>query len=205
MLKITQYEEQGNRVMVSVLYPDSSVGTYNMVNTGDKEGILKDVYIISQNPLNREALIDEVPEVIEEWNPPASVPKVLKITDWNNLQGVVYDQYGSEMEQVITWSIQGPGAKIEQGKVVRMEVKTDTSFFVVANVGTLTEKNEQMAYAPVPEPIDPLAELKSLKDEYENYKIQIALAQAEVYETQEQNKIELMLAIAEAYETLGTV
>ena len=205
MLKITQYEEQGNRVMVSVLYPDSSVGTYNMVNTGDKEGILKDVYIISQNPLNREALIDEVPEVIEEWNPPASVPKVLKITDWNNLQGVVYDQYGSEMEQVITWSIQGPGAKIEQGKVIRMEVKTDTSFFVVANVGTLTEKNEQMAYAPVPEPIDPLAELKSLKDEYENYKIQIALAQAEVYETQEQNKIELMLAIAEAYETLGTV
>ena len=69
----------------------------------------------------------------------------------------------------------------------------------------MTEKNEQMAYAPVPEPIDPLAELKSLKDEYENYKIQIALAQAEVYETQEQNKIELMLAIAEAYETLGTV
>lgn len=147
-MKILEYLEQGNRVLVTVLYEDNTFTTLNMVNTGNRDEILKDVYIISSDVRNRLPFKGEIPTDLETWNPPKSVAKNM-IVDFYNLTGKVYNQYGMQMEVEIQFSIENTDkARIENGKIVEDVVDTDTSYFIVAKVGDLEERQERFLYAP---------------------------------------------------------
>ena len=71
----------------------------------------------------------------------------------------------------IEFSIEGTGARIENGKIIKDVVEKDTSYFIVAKVGDLEERKERFLYAPrevVPSEIDVLnnkiAELEGVID-----------------------------------------
>ena len=150
-MKILEYNEVGNRVIVSVLYDDNTFATLNMLNTHNRDEILKDVYIISKDAKNRQPFEGEIPADLETYHKPQSSPSFMRNVDFYNLTGEVYDQYGAEMEVSPTWSIEGTGATIENGKVVESEVVEDTSYFIVAKVGDLEERQERTIYAPAEE------------------------------------------------------
>ena len=147
-MKILEYIEQGNRVIVSVLYPDNTFSTLNMLNTNNRDEILKDVYIISNDVRNRQLFEGEIPVDLETWNPPKSVATTMTV-DFYNLTGKAYDQYGEEMEVEIQFSIEGENARIEDNKIIEDVVDTDTSYFIVAKYGDLEERQERFLYAPV--------------------------------------------------------
>lgn len=147
-MKILQYEEHNGRVQVTVLYDDNTFTTLNMVNTNDKESILRDVYIISKDARNRQPFEGEIPKDLEVWNPPTSVATTMTV-DFYNLTGKVYDQYGMQMEIEIQFSIEGTDkARIEDNKIIEDVVEPDTSYFIVAKVGDLEERQERFLYAP---------------------------------------------------------
>lgn len=52
-MKYKILNQTDNRIELSVLYDDNTFTTLNMVNTNDKESVLKDVYIISNDARNR--------------------------------------------------------------------------------------------------------------------------------------------------------
>ena len=115
----------------------------------------------------RQQFTGEIPTTAEDWEPNPMATK-LEVKDWNNLQAKVYDQYGAEMEVSPTWSVEGVGATIENGKVVESEVVEDTSYFIVAKVGDLEERQERTIYAPAPEIPD--SEAPVSRAEYEELK-----------------------------------
>lgn len=164
-MKILEYIEKGNRVLVSVLYDDNTFATLNMLSTGNHEEILKDVYIISNDVRNRQPFEGEIPVDIEIWNPPTSVATTMTV-DFYNLTGKVYNQYGEEMMEVIDFSVTG-AAIIEDGALKINEVSEDTSFLITASVGELTETYEGIAYAKVEqqEPSDLQLQIEALKKE----------------------------------------
>lgn len=167
-MKILEYIEQGNRVIVSVLYPDGTFSTLNMLNTNDKESILRDVYIISSDARNRQPFEGKIPVGLETYHKPQSSPSFLRNVDFYNLTGKVYDQYGSEMEVEIQFSIENTDkVRIENGKIVEDVVDTDTTYFIVAKVGELEQRQERTIYAPVvkEERPDLQAEIEALKRE----------------------------------------
>lgn len=146
MIKILEYNVIGDRVDVALLYPDNTVGMTNLVYT-DKETALSDAYIITKN--NRHPYNGEIPEGLEEFRID-NTPTEIVINDWYELDGVVTNKYGDELDNPINWSIEGSGAKIENDKVVTDEVDVETSFFIVANSGELEERKEFTLYpAPV--------------------------------------------------------
>ena len=148
-MKILQYNEVGNRVLVSVLYPDGTFSTLNMLNTHKKDEILKDVYIISKDARNRQPFEGEIPVDLETWNPSKSMANTMTV-DFYNLTGKAYDQYGMQMEVEIQFSVEGTDkARIENGKIVEDAVTEDTSYFIVAKYGNLEERQERFLYAPV--------------------------------------------------------
>ena len=165
-MKILQYEEYNGRVLVTVLYEDNTFTTLNMVNTNDKESILRDVYIISNDARNRQPFEGEIPTDAETWNPPKSVATSMTV-DFYNLTGKVYDQYGMQMEVEIQFSIEGENARIEDNKIVEDVVETDTSYFIVAKYGDLEERQERFLYAP--REIE-LSEIDILNNEIEELK-----------------------------------
>ena len=146
-MKILQYEEYNGRVLVSVLYGDNTFATLNMVNTNKKNEILKDVYIITSDSRNRQPFEGEIPTDIETWTPPKSVATTMTV-DFYNLTGKAYDQYGEEMEVEIQFSIEGENARIEDNKIIEDAVDTDTSYFIVAKVGDLEQRQERTIFAP---------------------------------------------------------
>ena len=167
-MKILQYEEYNGRVLAGVLYDDNTFATLNMVNTGNRDEILKDFYIISNDARNRQPFEGEIPTDLEEWNPPKSVAKNM-IVDFYNLTGKVYDQYGSEMETEIQFSIEGENARIEDGKLVEDAVTEDMSYFIVAKCGELERRQERTIHAPVvaEEATDLQSQIEALKRELE--------------------------------------
>lgn len=84
---------------------------------------------------------------LEDFNRDISVPTNMTV-NFYNLTGKVYDQYGSEMETEIQFIIEGENARIEKGKLIEDVVDTDTSYFIVAKVGDLEERQERFLYAP---------------------------------------------------------
>lgn len=159
-MKILEYNEVGNRVLVSVIYDDNTFTTLNMVNTNDKESILRDVYIISNDVRNRQSFEGEIPVDLETWNPPTSVATTMTV-DFYNLTGKAYDQYGEEMNVDVTFEIEGAGARIEDGVIIEDAVDNDTSYFVVAKVGELEERQERYLYAPVEPPVSEMEILET--------------------------------------------
>lgn len=166
-MKILQYEEYNGRVLVTVLYDDNTFTTLNMLSTGNKEEILKDVYIISNDARNRQPFEGEIPVDLETWNPPKSMATTMTV-DFYNLTGKVYNQYGMQMEVEIQFSIENTDkARIENGKIVEDVVETHTTYFIVAKCGELEQRQERTIYAPVvaEEPTDLQAEIEALKRE----------------------------------------
>ena len=165
-MKILEYTEQGDRVLVSVLHDDNTFATLNMLNANDRENILKDVYIISSDARNRQQFEGEIPTDLEEWNPPKPIPTRMTV-DFYNLHGKIHDQYGDEMDITPTFTIEGEHARIENGKIVEDVVDTDTSYFIVAKVGDLEERQERFLYAP--REVEP-SEIDILNNEIEKLK-----------------------------------
>lgn len=159
-MKILEYEEYNGRVLVTVLYEDNTFATLNMLNTGNREEILKDVYIISSDVRNRQPFEGEVPTDVEIWSPPKSVATTLK-ADFYSLTGKVYDQYGAEMVTDVVFSVDNPAVRIENGAVVESEVAEDTPYTITATAGNLTESTERVIYKRV----EAVHELQSLRDE----------------------------------------
>ena len=124
-----------------------------MANSNDKESILKDVYIISKDRRNSRPYAGIEPTLYQEWNPPKPKASALIVTNWFGLQGIIYDQYGEEMEVEIQFSIEGKNAKIEDNKIIEDVVDTDTSYFIVAKYGNLEKRQERFLYAPVEPPV----------------------------------------------------
>ena len=147
-IKILEYIQQDGKTYITLMWADGTVLPYKFEGYISKEDAVHDTYIIGQH-MPRQNYEGEIPTTAEDWEP-NPVPTVLKITDWNNLTAKVYDQYGSEMEVSPQWSVEGVGATIEDGKIVENTVSVDTPYTIIAAVGNLSERQERIAYAPVP-------------------------------------------------------
>lgn len=133
---------------ITAYYEDNTA--YTMPYVGENN--LKDLYIISKNPRNR-FKIEEKPIDLEEWEKPTDIPTRIKNIDWINLKAKIYNQFGDLMDLQPIFTIEGTGARIEDGKIVEDVVDNDTSYFIVARYGDLEERQERFLYAPVePQP-----------------------------------------------------
>ena len=166
-MKILEYEEYKDRVLVTVLYEDNTFATLNMLNTHNRDEILKDVYIISKDARNRQPFEGEIPADLETYHKPQSSPSFMRNVDFYNLTGEVYDQFGQLMDIQPSFSVEGTVVKIEGGKIVESEVDVDTSYTVVASVGDIEERQERTVYSPIPavEPTGIEAQIEALKRE----------------------------------------
>ena len=167
-MKILQYEECNGRVLVTVLYEDNTFATLNMLNTGNRDEILKDVYIISSDVRNRQPFEGEIPTDLETYHKPQSSPTYLTDIDFSGLKAKVYNQFGEIMDTNATFIIEGDGAKIQEGKIVENTVSVDTPYTIIAAVGDLSERQERTIYAPAPEIPDSDAPVS--RAEYEELK-----------------------------------
>ena len=148
-IKILEYIQQDGKTYITLRWADGTILPYKFEGYISKAAAVHDTYIIGQH-MPRQNYEGEIPTTAEDWEPNPTATK-LEVKDWNNLTAKIYDQYGSEMEVSPTWSIEGVGAKIEDGKVVESEVEEDTSYFIVAKIGNLEERQERTVYAPAEE------------------------------------------------------
>lgn len=125
----------------------------------DIETNLKDLYILSKNPINRISKVYELadgtiaekefPTDLQEYHKPQSSPTFLTDIDFNSLEAKVYDQFGETMDTNVTFIVEGDGATIQDGKIVENTVSVDTPYTIIAAVGDLSERQERITYAPV--------------------------------------------------------
>ena len=103
---------------------------------------------------------------LEDFNRDVSIPTSMTV-DFYNPTGKVYNQYGEEMEVEIQFSIEGEQARIENGKIVEDVVETHTTYFIVAKVGELEQRQERTIYAPAEqiERPDLQSQIETLKKE----------------------------------------
>ena len=152
-MKLLNYEDDGNRAMVVILFDDNTYAVTSVISGNrTKEDILKDVYIISKNKerQNFEGNKDDYEDLILEDPKPNSLD-----VNFYNLSGKAYDQYGEEIQADITFEIEGTDkAKIENNELIEEEVTEITSFFIVAKCGDIEKKEERFIYPKV-EPKEP--------------------------------------------------
>ena len=148
-IKILEYIQQDGKTYITLMWADGTILPYKFEGYIPKEIAVHDTYIIGQH-MPRQNYEGEIPTTAEDWEPNPAATKLM-VKDWNNLTAKIYDQYGSEMEVTPQWSIEGVGAKIADGKIVEDEVKSDTSYFIVAKVGDLEERQERTIHAPAEE------------------------------------------------------
>ena len=169
-IKILEYVQQDGKTYITLMWDDGTVLPYKFEGYIPKEIAVHDCYIIGQH-MPRQQFTGEIPTTAEDWEPNPVATKLL-IKDWQNMIGDVYDQYGAEMEVSPTWSIQGTGARIENGKIVESEVVEDTSYFIVAKIGDLEERQERTIYAPAEE-ISDSEDAPVSRAEYEELKAEL--------------------------------
>lgn len=132
------------------------------------EDDLRDLYIIGQDERNWQDV--EMPTSLQEYVRPESVPTSMSNIDWYGLRADVFDQFGEKMLVVPTWTIEGAGASVVDGRVVEDEVVEPTTYEIVVKVGDLEQRQSRTVYPPpVDEPyVDPLearvAELEQVQD-----------------------------------------
>ena len=148
-IKILEYIQQDGKTYITLMWDDGTNLPYKFEGYISKGDAVHDTYIIGQH-MPRQQFTGEIPTTAEDWEPNPTAT-VLKIKDWNNLQGIVYDQYGSEMEVSPTWLIEGSNARIENGEVVEDIVETNASYSIIAKIGNLEERQERTIYAPAEE------------------------------------------------------
>lgn len=165
-MKLLNYEDDGNRAMVAILFDD---GTYAITDviSGDrpKQDIIKDAYILLRNVerVRFEGKASDYDDLVL----PAPKGDFMEV-NFYDFTGKVYDQYGEIMDKEVQFEIQGTDkAKIEDNKLIEEEVEEMTSYFIVAICGELMQKEERFIYPPAEEienPTDALAkEVTKLK------------------------------------------
>lgn len=178
-MKYKILEQNENNVQIFCLYDDNTFALLDLVAGRELEEILQDAYILTKNRENRQAYTGEKVEDLKDYIPK---PKVARLdVDFYNLTGKVFDQYGDLIDAPISFTVEGTDkAKIEDGKLIEEEVTEETSFFIIAKVGELEERQERFLY-PKPEPVEPSQEDAPItRKEYEELKqaLEIALGGA---------------------------
>ena len=151
----------------------------DLVAGRELEEILQDAYILTKNKENRQTYVGEEIEDLKDY---VAKPKVARLdADFYRLTGKVYDQYGDIIDAPISFTIEGTDkVKIEDGKLIKEEVEEDTSYFIVAKVGDLEQRQERFLY-PKPTEVEPSPEDAPVtRKEYEELKqaLEIALGGA---------------------------
>ena len=178
-MKYKIIEQNENNIQIFCLYDDSTFALLDLVAGRELEEILQDAYILTKNKENRQTYVGEETEDLKDY---ISKPKIARLdVDFYNLTGKVFDQYGDVLDAPITFTIEGTDkAKIEDGKLIEEEVAEETSFFIVANVGDLEERQERFLY-PRPKEVEPSPDDAPItRKEYEELKqaLEIALGGA---------------------------
>lgn len=145
-MKYKILNQKDSRVELFILYDDNTFTVLNLAQD-TLENMLKNAYILSKNT-ERLQYEGEVPKDLETYEKPQSVATKLTNVDFYNLTADIYDQYGEKMNVDVEFTIDGAGARIENGKIVEDVVETDTSYFIVAKVGELEQRQERVIYAP---------------------------------------------------------
>lgn len=152
-MKLIEYQTIENYKKVSLLFNDNKYATAYIVDDNrPKEEILKDAYILLKNADKKDYIGDA--SKLEDVE--LEKPKATKLdVDFYNLTAKVYDQYGDEIQENVNFTIEGTDkARIENNKVIEEEVEKETSFFIVAKVGALEERQERTIYPKVVEEIE---------------------------------------------------
>lgn len=169
-MKLIEYSDIENYKKVSVLFDDNKYATtYIVDDKRPKQEILKDAYILLKNADKKDYIRDiSKLEDIELERPKATNLDV----DFYNLKAKVYDQYGDEIQEQVNFTIKGSDkARIENGELITEEVEKETSFFIVAKVGTLEERQERTIYPRQEEPTPQPDMTATLVKEVANLKI----------------------------------
>ena len=147
-MKLIEYETIENYKKVSLLFDNNKYATaYIVDDKRPKNEILKDAYILLKNADKKDYIGDiSKLEDVELERPKATNLDV----DFYNLTSKVYDQYGDELQEQVNFAIEGSDrARIENNKVIEEEVEKETSFFIVAKVGNLEERQERFIYPKI--------------------------------------------------------
>ena len=148
-MKYKIIENNKTNIQIFCLYDDNTFTTLDLVAGRELEEILQDAYILSKNKENRQAYTGEEIEDLKDY---VAKPKIARFeANFYNLTGKVYDQYGDIFDASISFEIEGTDkAKIENNQVIEEEVTEQTSYFIIAKVGDLEERQERFLY-PKPE------------------------------------------------------
>ena len=174
-MKYKILEQNENNIKLFCLYEDNTYALLDLVAGRELEEILQDAYILTKNKENRDAYTGEEIEDLIDY---VAKPKVARLdVDFYNLTGKVFDQYGDILDAPITFEIEGTDkAKIENGKLIEEEVQEETSFFIVAKVGNLEQRQERFLY-PKPEEVEPNPDDAPItRKEYEELKQALEIA-----------------------------
>lgn len=164
-IKYKILNQTNSRVELFVLYEDNTFTVLNLVQD-TLENMLKNAYILSKN-IERLQYEGKVPTDLETYKKPQSVATTLTNVNFNNFTADIYDQFGEKMNVDVEFTIEGTGARIEDGTIIEDVVDNDTSYFIVAKYGNLEERQERTIYAPREvEPIEDVDEetLKRIAD-----------------------------------------
>lgn len=152
-MKYKILEQTESNIQIFYLYDDNTYALLDLVAGRELEEILQDAYILTKNKENRQAYTGEEIEDLKDY---IAKPKVARLeADFYNLSGKVYDQYGDVIDAPISFTVEGTDkVKIEDGKLIEEEVENETSFFIVAKVGDLEQRQERFLY-PKPKEVEP--------------------------------------------------
>ena len=145
-MKYKILNQTDSRVELFVLYEDNTFTVLNLAQD-TLENMLKNAYILSKNT-ERLQYEGEVPTDLEIYKKPQSTATKITNVDFNNFTANIYDQFGEKMNVDVEFTIDGTGARIEDGTIIEDVVDNDTSYFIVAKHGDLEEKQERTIYAP---------------------------------------------------------
>lgn len=147
-MKIYDYTDDGHYAKMTLVFEDNKAVEIAVISKGrKKDEILKDAYILSKGKEKEEFKGDL--SKCENFEMPKPKESFLD-ADFNELKGRVFDQYGDLMDVPINFYIVGTDkAEIKEGKIIEEEVDAETSYFVVAEVGSLKQQEERKIYPVV--------------------------------------------------------
>lgn len=180
-MKYKILENTENNIKLFCLYDDNTYALLDLVGNREMDEILQDAYILSKNKENRQAYVGEEIQDLKDY---VAKPKVARLeADFYSLTGKVFDQYGDLLDAPIDFTVEGTDkAKIEKGKLIEEEVTEETSFFIVAKVGDLEQREERFLY-PRPKEVEPNPDDAPItRKEYNELKqaLEIALGGGEI-------------------------
>lgn len=181
-MKVLNKKTLHGYILYTLLLDNNTTTTVSIVDDNrDEKEIMKDIRILTKNTVG-EPFVGTTD--IEDYAFEDSKPTLMYV-DFNNLTGEVYDQYAELMEVPIVFSIDSEVASIQDNKIIEKEVAEPTSYFIVAKVEDLEQRQERHIYPkPTPQPseVDLLeAKLKASSERQDFLEELIAEMAMEVY------------------------